>query len=127
MRPVHRQISPHARRLRANMTEAERLLWQRLRNRQLSGLKFRRQWTLGSYVVDFFCWEAKLIVEVDGGQHNPEVDAVRTAWLKHQGYRVIRFWNNDVLGNIAGVLEAIDLALSSAPHPNPLPPAGEGA
>jgi very-short-patch-repair endonuclease len=112
------------------MTDAERLLWQRLRNRGLEGSKFRRQWTLGPFVVDFFCWEAGLVVEVDGGQHSPERDAGRTSWLEAQGYRVRRFWNNDVIENLDGVLEALaeDLRTSGAasPHPNPLPRAGEG-
>lgn len=109
------------------MTDAERALWQGLRGRRLEGRKFKRQWTLGPYVVDFCCWEAKLVVEVDGGQHNEEDDARRTAWLERQGYRVIRFWNNDVLTNLEGVLHTILLALRTHPHPNPLRQAGEGA
>ena len=87
-----------ARKLRKDMTDAERALWQCLRYRQLKGLKFRRQVPLGKYIADFVCFEANLIVEVDGGQHNQnEYDEKRTVWLKTQGYNVIRFWNNDVL------------------------------
>ena len=126
MPPITRKISPHAKRLRADMTDAERALWAELRVRRLAGAKFKRQWTIGPYVVDFCCWEARLIVELDGGQHTPEGDARRTAWLKSQGYRVIRFWNPDVLTNMDGVLASIAQALTSHPHPNPLPQAGEG-
>ena len=96
-----------ARTLRRNATDAETKLWQRLRNRQLGGLKFRRQATIGYHVVDFLCAEKRLVVELDGGQHTPERDAARTAQLEALGYRVIRFWNNDALGNTDGVLETI--------------------
>ncbi len=121
-----RSINPHARRLRTEMTDAERALWFALRGGRLQGFKFKRQWTIGPYVVDFCCSEARLIVEVDGGQHNAEVDGVRTAWLEDNGYRVLRFWNNDVLTNIDGVLSTIVAALAPYPHPNPLPRAGVG-
>jgi adenine-specific DNA-methyltransferase len=97
----------HTRSLRRNATDAEITLWQHVRNRRLGGFKFRRQATVGHQVVDFLCAEKRLIVEVDGGQHTPEVDAARTARLEALGYRVIRFWNNDVLGNTDGVLETI--------------------
>jgi very-short-patch-repair endonuclease len=91
---------PDARVLRKSMTDAERKLWSLLRDRQLDGHKFRRQHPLGSYVLDFACLEQKLVVEVDGGQHaESERDRQRTAWLEAQGWRVIRFWNNDVLSN----------------------------
>jgi len=119
-----------ARALRANRTEAELRLWQRLRDRQLDGAKFRRQTPVAPYIADFMCYEARLIVEVDGGQHSPEADADRTAWLESQGFRVIRFWNHDVLQNTDGVLERIreelkpdrdEPASSAPPHPNPLP------
>ena len=106
------------------MTEAERKLWAVLRNRQLAGAKFKRQWTVGSYVADFCCIERRLVVEVDGGQHNAAADRARTRNLEKMGYRVIRFWNNDVLGNVEGVSEVIANALR--PHPDPLPHAGEG-
>jgi very-short-patch-repair endonuclease len=114
-----------ARKLRKKPTEAEAWLWQHLRLRQLSDFKFRRQHPLGNYVVDFICLEAKLIVEVDGGQHNLngdiKKDIVRTKWLEQKGFKVLRFWNNDVLGNILSVKEAIWTALMDYPHPN-LPP-----
>ena len=97
----------YARTLRRNATDAESRLWQSLRNRRLGGFKFRRQASVGNYVVDFLCAEKRLIIEVDGGQHTPEVDAARTARLEASGYRVIRFWNNDVLGNLDGVLQTI--------------------
>ena len=94
--------------------------------RQLGGFKFRRQATVGPYVADFLCIDARLIVELDGGQHSEERDRARTAWLECAGYRVIRFWNTDVIENEDGVLEAILNALEEPPSPNPLPPAGEG-
>ena len=121
------KTNPFARRLRIDSTEAERLLWQRLRNRQLGGNKFRRQVTIGPFIVDFACIDACLIVEIDGGQHSEERDAARTAFLQSKGYRVIRFWNNEVLENIDGVLQSILMKIEDqAPSPNPLPLAGEG-
>jgi very-short-patch-repair endonuclease len=100
--------------LRNNPTEAERILWQHLRLRQLGGHKFRRQQPLGEFIVDFVCLEKRLVVEVDGGQHSSKVayDEQRTAWLEQQGFRVLRFWNNEVLQNIEGVGEAIWQALT---------------
>ena len=105
--------SRNARALRANQTEAESRLWQRLRDRQLAGVKFRRQAPVGPYIADFICLAAKLIVEIDGGQHaeSAEADAARTAWLEGQGFRVLRFWNNDAMANTDGVLEEILAAL----------------
>ena len=128
---VRRTISKHAAELRQSTTKAEQALWLHLRNRRLGGHKFRRQWTLGAYVADFCCLDRNLIVEVDGGQHSPERDARRTADLEALGFRVVRFWNNDVLGNLDGVLEAILEHLGGPlpqedPHPGPLPQAGEG-
>jgi len=95
-----------AKKLRKSLTEAERLLWSYLRNRQL-GVKFRRQEPIGRYIVDFVCFEKKLVVEVDGGQHGGSYDDERDRWLNMQGFRVLRFWNNEVLKNIEGVLEVI--------------------
>ena len=99
----------YARNLRRRATEAEKLLWSRLRARQLETVKFRRQVPLFGYVVDFAALASKLVIEIDGGQHGERVDAdnVRTAVLENAGYHVICFWNNDVLGNIDGVLETI--------------------
>jgi very-short-patch-repair endonuclease len=126
-----RTINPHARRLRQNMTDAERAMWFRLRDRRLDGFKFKRQWTIGPFVVDFCCAEAKLVVEVDGGQHGEVRDKARTEWLNAQGYRVRRFWNNDVPTNMDGVLTVLSGDLhrgaEADPHPSPLPLAGEGA
>ena len=98
-----------ARTLRTNSTEAERVLWYHLRAARFRGYKFRRQTPLGRYIVDFVCFEARLIVEVDGGQHveQQEYDRQRTAWLEGQGFRVLRFWNTEVLGNVEGVKEMI--------------------
>ena len=100
-----------ARQLRRNQTEAERLLWSRLRALRLEGVKFRRQHPIGKYVVDFVTLEGKLIIELDGGQHNEsptrEYDEQRVAWLNEEGYQVIRFWDNEVLANIEGVLTVI--------------------
>ncbi|MGH8225163.1 MAG: endonuclease domain-containing protein [Gammaproteobacteria bacterium] len=110
--------------LRRNSSDAEKRLWRQLRDRQIEGYKFRRQIPLGIYVADFVCFEARLVVEVDGGQHDMrrDHDERRTAWLNAQGFKVLRFWNNEVLGASDSVLEAIRLELIvSTPHPNPLP------
>lgn len=98
-----------ARRLRRHQTDAERYLWFKLRNFRLGGLKFRRQMSLNGFVVDFCCPDAKLVIELDGGQHanQAEQDSRRTQNLEMSGYLVLRFWNNDVLQNIDGVLEEI--------------------
>ena len=97
-----------ARRLRRSMTDAERLLWRHLRGDQLGGLRFRRQEPLGPYVVDFMCRKAWLVIEVDGGQHaDSAADAARTEYLEHCGFRVLRFWNNEVQASIEGVIAAI--------------------
>ncbi|HXZ45583.1 MAG TPA: DUF559 domain-containing protein [Pseudolabrys sp.] len=99
----------YARNLRRRPTEAEKLLWSRLRARQLEGVEFKRQVPLFGYVVDFAALESKLVIEVDGGQHAERVDtdAARMAIFQNAGYHVIRFWNNDVLRNIDSVLETI--------------------
>jgi len=99
----------NARRLRRRLTDAERALWRNLRDRQLDGHKFRRQHPLGRFVVDFVCLEERLVVELDGGQHalRKNADTARTAWLNREGYRVLRFWNNEVLRNTDGVLAEI--------------------
>ena len=116
-----------ARRLRRHQTTAERVLWFRLRDRRLGGWKFKRQVPIDRFVVDFFCADAKLIIELDGGQHADRIDSDvnRTKNLEAMGYLVLRYWNNDVLGNINGVLENILSTLnplrSGPPHPTPLP------
>ncbi len=110
-----------AQQLRQDQTDAEAKLWSKLRNRQLSGHKFRRQVPIESFVVDFVCYEARLVIEVDGGQHDDqaEKDARRTEILVDAGFRVIRFWNNEVLGNCEGVLETIAAALAGSSSPSP--------
>jgi very-short-patch-repair endonuclease len=124
------RTNPHARRLRRDATDAERILWSRLRNRQLGGFKFKRQETIGPFVADFVCVECKLVVETDGGQDNDDVDRERTNYLQGLGWRVLRFWNNEVLQQADGVLEVILHACEERskrkPSPCPLPLAGEG-
>jgi very-short-patch-repair endonuclease len=129
MPPVRRQISPHAARLRRDMTDDEWKLWLALRDRRLDGFKFRRQSTIGPYIVDFLCIEMRLIVELDGGQHNETADAARTRYLEERGYHVLRFWNNEVDDAFEGVLDTIKatlVRLTERPSSNLLPPAGEG-
>lgn len=101
------------------MTDAERHLWQRLRGKQLRGHKFRRQFPIGNYIVDFVCLKARLIIELDGGQHAQRVahDQDRDLWLKTQGFRVIRFWNNEVFEHTDEVLQRIVEALGDSPPP----------
>jgi len=115
---------PRARQLRRSMTDAERRLWSVLRSRRLSGYKFRRQHPIGPFIADFACIGHKLIVEADGGQHaDSAADRRRTARLARQGWRVVRFWNNAILANPAGVADTIVQALATAssarldPHP----------
>ncbi len=98
-----------ARELRRQMTDAETLLWHHLRNRQLAGSKFRRQHPIGPYYADFACLDKKLVIEVDGGQHatNEEADNTRSEFLASKGFRVLRFWNHDVLTDVEAVLERI--------------------
>jgi very-short-patch-repair endonuclease len=102
---------PAARKLRRTQTDAEKLLWSKIRNNQ-TGYKFRRQFPIDHYVADFFCFEENLIIELDGGQHTEEKDRERTRFLEDKGYRILRFWNNDVLGNTDGVLRVILEALT---------------
>lgn len=100
-----------ARMLRNRSTDGERLLWHRLRSRQIAGAKFRRQVPLGDYIVDFASFSPRIVIEVDGGQHALPIersrDLTRDAWLKEQGYVVLRFWNADVLENLDGVVSQI--------------------
>ena len=104
-----------SRKLRRDQTDAERALWAKIRSKQLNGAKFRRQQIIGPYIVDFVNFDSSLIVEVDGGQHGRDKmrnkDEERTKWLQQRGYYVIRFWDNEVLQNIDGVLEKILQAL----------------
>ena len=103
------------------MTPAERRLWSRIRNRQIADTRFNTQFPIGPFICDFVSRDAKLIIEVDGGQHaeQAQADAGRTAYLKAKGYRVIRFWNNDVLENTDGVVQVIEQLLQDSPAPDP--------
>ena len=115
-RPIPRHRLRHAKAMRHIATDAEKKLWRLLRSRQLDEVKFRRQAPIADYIVDFACHEKRLVVEVDGGQHADNAkDVERDRRLAAAGYRVLRFWNNDVLGNPNGVLEAIVAELSSSP------------
>jgi very-short-patch-repair endonuclease len=106
--PVNQAKRSFARTLRREMTEAEHKLWQELRDRRLDRIKFRRQVPIGKYVADFACLEAHLIVELDGSQHaNSESDLARGAELKARGFRILRFWNDDVLKDMDGVCDTI--------------------
>jgi very-short-patch-repair endonuclease len=120
------KLRDRARRLRHNQTEAEYKLWTRLRARQLE-VKFRRQHPIGPFIVDFCCLERRLIIELDGGQHAAQVkaDERRSALLERKGYRVLRFWDNQVMAEIEAVIEQLAVVLRS-PHPDPLPRPGEG-
>lgn len=132
-----------ARRLRNTLTDAEQRLWQALRRQAMAGLKFRRQVALGPYIVDFCRLPLGFVIEADGGQHNDSAaDRQRDAWLEGQGFTVLRFWNNEIFENLAGVLQVIEataVRLDSAlqarvpqvgegphPHPNPPPSRGRG-
>ncbi len=123
-----------AKEMRHNPTDAEALMWSKLRNRQLGGFKFRRQHPFEYYILDFYCEKLKLAIELDGGQHNTVEgklkDQERMLYLSNQGIHVIRFWNHDVFTQTAAVFEkiwdGIETLQSNHPHPGPLPE-GEGA
>ena len=111
----------NARNLRNSATDAERLLWRHLRGRQLQNLKFRRQYPIAGYIADLACVEAHLVVELDGGQHAEHVaeDETRTRKIEANGYRVLRFWNDDVLLRTVDVLAEIHRQVSTSPQPSP--------
>lgn len=116
-----------ARRLRRAATDAERLLWHHLRNRVLMGCKFRRQYPIGPYVVDFVCLEARLVLEADGCQHaDSSRDALRDGYLRNLGFHVLRFWNHEILGNPEGVCEVIACWLAEGCPPSQPSPARGG-
>jgi very-short-patch-repair endonuclease len=126
---AHERAHERARVLRREMTEAERRLWQKLRSRQTEGYRFRRQVPIGRFIADFVCHEARLIVEIDGGQHDPssDIEASRTRFLESEGYCVLRFWNNEVLNNPEGAQAVIAENLRrGSPPPKPSPIMGEG-
>lgn len=110
-------MKERARALRKDQTEAENHLWFQIRNRQLLGYKFRRQYILGPYIVDFVCFESKLIIELDGSQHleQKDYDEERTSYLNALGFIVLRFWNNDIFNKLDGVLEIISMKLRNSP------------
>ena len=118
----------HAKSLRSHQTEAEQRLWYHLRAHRFMDLKFKRQKPIGHYIVDFVCIEHRLIIELDGGQHAEQIryDQQRDAWLRGEGYAVLRFWNNDVMQNLQGVLEQIRLSVAPSLSPNPSPTSGRG-
>jgi very-short-patch-repair endonuclease len=114
MRSSNHVRTARSRRLRVDQTDAEKKLWWRLRNRQIAGCKFVRQEPIGPYTCDFVCREHRLVIEVDGGQHAESIrDKVRDRWLASHNYRVMRFWNNDVLKNTEGVLQVIHDAVAA--------------
>jgi very-short-patch-repair endonuclease len=125
-------LKERARQLRRNQTDAEKRLWARLRSRQLNGFKFRRQFVIGPFITDFCCFEQRLVVELDGGQHASKTatDETRSAFLHSCRYTVLRFWDNEVLTNIDGVLERIAQVLGGfdkTQEPSPFPsPSGRG-
>jgi very-short-patch-repair endonuclease len=114
---VTRRANSRARTLRRGATDAERRLWSALRDRRLAGYKFRRQYPLNGAILDFACITHRLAVEADGGQHDVAADAPRTAAIHAAGWRVLRFWNNDILANTDGVVQSIIAALESEPCP----------
>ena len=117
-----------ARALRQNMTEGERRIWQILRSNRMKGCKFRRQVPIGRYIADFVCHEARLIVEIDGGQHDRSSprEAERSGFLQNEGYRILRFWNNEVLANLDGVHATIADELGRITPTQTLPHRGGG-
>ena len=117
----------NARNMRHISTDVERKFWWLVRDRRFGGYKFKRQFLIGRYIVDFVCLEAGLVVELDGGQHVGQTvyDDIRDSYLKARGFRVLRFWNTEFLTNRDGVLEALQCQLESPPHPDPLPQQGE--
>jgi very-short-patch-repair endonuclease len=125
--PDYRKRLPNARKLRQEFTDGEKKFWNQVKNRRLENHKFRRQVPIGSYIFDFMCLDRRLVIELDGGQRdeNRAKDERRTHYLEGQGFRVIRFWNNEVLQNMPGVLEVI-LAHLARRSGEPPRPTGEG-
>jgi len=115
--PRNKEITENARSLRSNMTDVERILWRTIRGRQLHGHRFRRQHPIGPYIADFACLDKKCVIELDGGQHQSQVDydENRTLFLQKRGWKVLRFWNNDVLNNLDGVVSTVVATLGALP------------
>ena len=125
---IKKKLTTFARELRQNCTPVEKVLWQRLRNRQLLNCKFRRQEPVGKYIVDFICYEINLIIELDGGQHHWQTryDNMRTIYLNKNNFHVLRYWNDEVALHLESVLEDIYREIEvkmliKSPHPDPLP------
>jgi len=118
---LSRNLTNIAKELRKRPTEVEKLLWRYLRGKRLGELKFRRQQPVGNYIVDFVCYDKKLVIELDGGQHakNKAKDIKRDKWLQEHGFKVLRLWNNEVLCNVEGVLEAVKKSALFHPPPSP--------
>ena len=127
---VSAKLRSNARALRKNSTDAERILWSELRGHRLNGAGFRRQVPIANYIADFLCHAARLVIELDGGQHfsdqAEQADAQRTAVIEANGFRVLRFSNHDVMSNRTGVLETIATAVAERPPPWPSPASGRG-
>ncbi len=119
-----------ARKLRTNQTDAERVLWRKLRELKSEGFHFRHQAPMGEYIADFACHHARVVIEIDGGQRGAtkqiERDTSRTEWLESRGYTVLRFWNNEVLQNLDGVMVSLRAALAELPPPHSPPRRGGG-
>jgi very-short-patch-repair endonuclease len=132
LKPNISTLKERARQLRRDQTDAEKTLWARLRSRQLNGFKFRRQLVIGPFITDFCCFDQRLVVEIDGGQHASKIatDETRSAFLRSRGYRVLRFWDKEVFENIDAVLQRIAQVLGKSDKtqkPSPFPsPSGRG-
>lgn len=116
-RTKRQRLIHNAKNMRHNPTPSEARFWFHAKNRGIGGMKFRRQVPLGPFIADFLCPEQRLVVEIDGGQHGEEEDAKRDAYLKAEGFRVLRFWNSDVMGDIGAVVDSILAELAVPPHP----------
>lgn len=119
MDKAYSRPTARARELRSNATDAERLLWKHLSARKIAGVRFNRQVPIGQFICDFVSRSLRLVIEVDGGQHSADTDASRTKFLEDSGFRVIRFWNHEVLANIDGVVAEIERVIRDMPSPNP--------
>ena len=121
------QLIKYAKDLRSNQTEAEQRLWYHLRAKRFMGLKFKRQKPIGPFIADFVCLERKLVIEADGGQHGGTDDQGRDDWFVAHGFKVLRFWNHEILGETESVLERIREVVVQPSPPAPLPSKGEGS
>jgi very-short-patch-repair endonuclease len=122
-RRISEKTTSNARALRGDMTDVERILWHAIRRKQIPDCRFRRQHPIGQYIADFACIDKRCVIELDGGQHQVQLayDEKRTAYMQSQGWRVLRFWNNEVVENLNGVLAKISEVLSTQPPSQPPP------